>query len=383
MMSGDTDLPRGVMLEQERGFFDGENWSRVAAQASTRLGIPALSTLLEDLLAARISEDLPSIVIEISKRAAQVTERLAQIPTRTFTDCPEFILGQLTHDFDIRLRTLFKGHGSEHIASELKTKWNDLAESFRNCLLNTRPILDPSAASEKKLMVKLRATTTAMSPERAVRSNKPISTVVVVGSSDEDADEQFGRFKGSYKSFTFEDISGYNSRSNHTTLLDSKTPGAVEEMNKISVAHWRGPVKLFMDLTRELIYEEVRKVASVVFTDYHTTDLYQEVLKTISKFLNDKGEEQYHDAIRTYRMEHEHPLTFDRGGLKREKRLMAKRLSKTRNDYRLELAQARLDAEGPTKGKVRVVKEEDLEPDEYDTEMEIMAVRRFFISAIS
>ena len=375
MMEGETNLARDVMLEKERVFFDGPDWSRLVPQFSARLGIPALSITLEDLLATQISKSLPKITRQISDRAALISRQLEKLPPRTFTDCPEFTLGQLTRELDTSLKALFKGRGNESTASGLKTKWSDLCQAFRNCLLDTRPILDPSTSVEKKLMTKLRAAATAVPPEKTVRPGKTMATVDLVTNSEEDEDAPFTKFSSSHKVFTFADITGYNSRSNHTNLLNSKSSGAVEEMNRASVVHWPSPVKVFMDLTKELVYEEVSKVASVVFAEYHQTDLYQEVLKTLTNLLEEKGEEQYLDAIRAYRMEQEHPLTFDLSGLKRETKLSQKRLSKLRNDYRLELAQARVDVEGPTKGKSRIIKEEELEADEFDTQIDITAVR--------
>ena len=376
MMHPDTNLSREAGLGQEIAFFDQGGWEQTKSMVPGKLGIPSLTLVLEKLLATKITEDLPNIINKVHGRSAAIQQELKKYPARPSVDRYQFELGQLIARFGSGLKNLFEGQGRGTEASPLKHKWSILAQAFRSALLNSRPSLEISSAAERKMMTKLRAISKASTPLQTKKSSEAMQIPLEISSDDHGP--IFADFKKAVRSFALEEIEECNERRNSTHIPGQIAPRAIEDLNRKSVSHWKKPAMEFVGHVGNLVKDEVKALANDVFSEYQNTAMYAVALNAVENFLESALQDQKEEVVKTYRMEHEHPLTLDEKGLAREKAIAMKRLGAARLAYRVKLAQAKLDSEHQVKGKAKLADEKDAssEQDCFGLHIEIMAVSR-------
>jgi hypothetical protein len=373
MMHPDVTLHREAVLNHERVFFEGQEWQIMKSNAPEKLGIPSLTLLLERLLATKISEELPNITQKVDERFAAIQHELQKYPTRPSVDRYQFELGQLISKLGFRLVDLFEGQGRDAQANLLTHKWGVLKQTFRKVLMDLCPSFEISSAAEKRLMSKLR---TSSKPSPPLRTTKSESMPAALEISSDDETQIIADFRKPIRPFTLEHIGECNQRRNSTNIPSQISPHAIEDLNRQSVSHWKKPAFDFVNCVGQLVKDEVKALATTVFSSYQNTGMYMVILNSIESFLESALQDQNEEVVRMFRMEHEHPLTLDDEGMAREKDKAKEILSERRVKYRVKLAQAKLDPELTVKGKAKFAEERNIvsEPDPFGLHIEIMAV---------
>ena len=378
MMHPETNLSQITAPDQEKLFFEQENWQAMRSTAPEKLGIPSLTEKLERLLATKISEDLPNIISKVDTRFLAIQNELKKYPERPSVDRYQIELVKLISRFGFELMSLFDGPGRGTEASPLKYRWATLREAFRTALLASRPSLEISTAAERKALTKLRANN--KQPSTPVQNTKASDkTQVSMEISSDDEDPIFAAFKKPIRTFKLETIKECNERWDITHIPGQIAPRAIEDLNRLSVAHWKTPASELVDHVGNIVREEVEALVADVFSAYQNTGMYTVALNAVESFLEKALEDQKVEVMNAYRMEHEHPFTLDDKTLIREKSIAMKKLTAARLGYRMKLAEAKSNAESPAK-KPKVVEEKDLEQDLFGLHIEIMAVSHIFFA---
>jgi GTPase SAR1 family protein len=382
MMHPDVALSREAVLDQEKAFFNREEWQLMMSTTPEKVGIPSLTLRLERLLATKIAEELPNISGKVNGRFEAIQQELRKYPARPSVDRYQFELGQLISNLGFGLGSLLEGHGRSVEASPLKQKWHLLTQAFKNALKSSRPSFDISSAAERKLMKKLRASSKASTPSQATKSE---NTPALMEISSDDETPVFADFKKAIRSFTLEAVGECNERRNCTHIPGQIAQRAIEDLNRTSVSHWKRVALEFVGHVGRLVKEEVKALAGSVFSDYQNTDMYTVALDAIEDFLEKALQDQKEEVVKTCRMEHEHPLTLDDEGMAREEEKAMYSFRKARLEYRVKLAQAKLDSEVSIKGRAKVADEKDGAPeqDHFALHIQIMAVSRIFLKKIT
>jgi GTPase SAR1 family protein len=377
MMHPDVALSREAVLDQEKAFFNRGEWQLMKSTAPEKVGIPSLTLRLERLLATKISEELPNISGKVNGRFGAIQQELRKYPARPSVDRYQFELGQLISNLGFGLGNLLEGQGRDAETNPLKQKWHLLAKAFKNALLNSRPSFDISSAAERKLMKKLRASSKASTPSQTTKFE---NTPALMEISSDDETPVFADFKKPIRSFTLEEVGECNERWNSTHIPGQIAQRAIEDLNRTSVSHWKRLTLEFVGHVGRLVQEEVKALTGSVFSDYKNTDMYTVALDAIEDFLEKALQDQKEDVVKMCRMEHEHPLTLDDGGMEREKEIAMSSINRARLGYRGKLAQAKLGSEVSVKGRTKVADEEDVasEQDHFALHIRMMAVSRIF-----
>ena len=370
MMDTDKTLSSKDVIDREERYFAGENWQLIQSLKPEKLGVPLLSESLQDLLSDKVSGQLPQITEKINAKALAIDQSLALLPARPSRFQYPVILAQLVTTFGIHLKSLFGGHVRDAAANRIKVKITFIAEAFRGAILHSRPAVTECSAAERKRYARLPAGSgEADPPEKA--------TPPVDNRANDDSVEIFAGSKALGVTFSLEEIGKFNQQYNSTNIPNQIAPQAIEMMNELSVEHWESPVREFMKHVEDLVKQEVVHLAAEIFHDYQNTQMYHECTNLITNFLDEACRDQLAEGIKAYRMEHSHPLTLDKERLAKGKQEALERLKIVREKFRLKLAEATArGADGAAKGKAKSAKKEELslEPDPFETHIEIMAV---------
>jgi hypothetical protein len=183
-----------------------------------------------------------------------------------------------------------------------------------------------------------------------------------------------------FHKFSFEDIRGLNQKHARGGQPCLKFPGAIEEMQRLSVDRWCVPVHDLMQKTSNLVIQHLRKNVFEVFGSYEKFPLYQVVFEHVIKEFQtvfDAQQSLLNDMCDVERLV---PYTLDGVSLKKKSRKIQSELYEKRLENRIGLermvhdaAQSVAEARGKKKEKFSVTKD-DLPDDEYDTELEMLAV---------
>ena len=402
MMASDSSLPTETVLQNERDYFQSDQWSSIKSTHPDKLGIPALVSSLGHLLASKISEELPDIIIKINSRAATIDQALTEYPARPSIERFQFNLGQLISNFGSGLESLFSGEGRVSWDSRLRAEWELIKDGFRLSLIRSRPSVHFFSAVEDRTYSRLSGEPpTVPSTPKASKIGAKRADTVVIDADDEDDTTHNPKLpqkstpskqksnvtvsvtdpQASQKPFTLEEITEINRSQNPIHLPNQIAPRAIEDMNKRSVAHWHPLAIQVVDKIGHLVANEITVLVCNIFRDYQNTAMAQEVSEAIEEFLRQGLSEQRKQVIKACRIERDYPLTVDKTGLTRETITALDALTKSRRSHRVMLEQAKLNEEsaGQGRGKPRVVKEEEIDsqPDPYKTHFEIMAVSFF------
>jgi hypothetical protein len=201
--------------------------------------------------------------------------------------------------------------------------------------------------------------------------------------SSDDETEIFLDFKKPIKSFTLEHVGECYERRNSTHIPGQTCPQAIDDLKRQSVSHWKKPAYELVGRVGRLVKDEVKALATTVFSSYQNTGMYMVILNSIETFLENALQDQKEEVVKMFRMEHEHPLTLDDERMAREKEIATKKLSETRVKYRARLAQAKLDSEATAMGKVKLMEKDIVsEQDPFSLHIKTMAVGGFFFEQL-
>lgn len=362
----------------EADFFQTPEWQDVMSTASMKVGTQSLAIALEDLLAQKISADLPNIIQKIRSQANNINQLLKLYSPLCSTDQRATELVRLLEKFAFDLGVLFNSHRGDAAADRLKHKWIHLVTAFKSALTNSSPVLDPISAPEMKYLQRNGAITSSTTSRTSKISNlRPSSPVII---SDEE-DEVFVDTKKLRKRFTLDEIKRINQACNSANIPNQIAERAIDKMNQECVSHWKKVTTEFLTRVGEMIRGEVKKLVKQAFQAYRSTQAYAQAVGIIEKFMDESVERQLAQALGTCRMEQTRPITFDAAGLARQKSLAFKKLQANRLEYRLQIAQTEADIrqlkndEGMPIGRRTVVKEEEVSaiPDRLEIYVEMMA----------
>lgn len=159
-------------------------------------------------------------------------------------------------------------------------------------------------------------------------------------------------------------------------------PKAIENMNQMSVEHWKWPMKEFLTVTSQMLKTVLLQQLENVFVHYQQTALYSELKRIIVGFLERAYEEHCVHAEENYHIEHSKPFTMATGALERAHEQFRDALKARRRTGRVnlfvELQQAlteqdELDDDGKRAAAAKVT-DADIGDDDFAKEVEIMAV---------
>lgn len=159
-------------------------------------------------------------------------------------------------------------------------------------------------------------------------------------------------------------------------------PKAIEAMNKLSVEHWKLPMKEFLTVTRQMLQVVLLQQLDNVFAHYQQTALYLELRRIIVRFLDEAYELHCVHAEENYHIEHSKPFTMATQQLENAHEYCLSALKSRRRIGRvnlfLELQQALNEQEEMEDDAKRAaaakVTDDDIGPDDFAKEVEIMAV---------
>ena len=389
----DEDPALSHCVTRESDFFDQEGWQSVKSQCPEKLGTKSLASTLSSLLERKICDMMPSISEKISAKAADIDEMLKGLPSAPMGDQLTTILGQLILKFGYRAESLFTGSGKDIAADQLNSRWISLADAFKSAVLCSVPDLQVDAAVEQNLRRKPPVTTTPKkaspmtekAPKPVVKTPKAVKKEVncSVDLTDE-KDEPFTKYKTSQRTFYLKEISRINRKYDTTHVPNQIVPRAVEELNKVSVSHWRQLADEMLACTGTMIREFVLELASDIFQEYRSAPIFEGVKHVINRFLNAVLKDQRDKVHETCEMEQSHPYISDAARLTIEKEEALEVFRSRRNAQRVKEAAERAEAQNQTDNAVRrgpkLQKGEDplSKPDPFTMQVEIMAVSGIF-----
>jgi hypothetical protein len=356
-----------------------------------RLGRQNLSAKLSHLLQKATRQNLPSSLERLQARLTKVLQQLDALPAPLGQQYLSIALTHLINTFKDRMSKLFDG-GGDATQYTFRREWNRAVERFRAQAMGSRPRLKVGTKEENALKLKAdrvirEATPPNSIPQRAGRVDEPIS----VTSDDEESPAPVKSEtktqrpaptpKETFYSFPLEEIRAINETHAECGADPQMFPGARKAMKKISVQNFNIMLEIFLDSTEALIRDHIMKHTEAVFCKERHLPLYDAVVKKVNEYINVCCRQQYAKAMRMCDIEMEMPYTTDKNTSAKEAKRYKDMLQKARNEHRIRLLRALHDAE-QIKSKTRrtelKTKEDALDDDEWDTEIELLANARAY-----
>lgn len=174
--------------------------------------------------------------------------------------------------------------------------------------------------------------------------------------------------------FSLDEIRNINTDTYVSGVPGLGNPHAVETMNRLSVMHWKEPMEKFLNITYDLMHAILLEEVEVVFAPYQQTALYGRLQEILVNFLSSIRGEHFRQAYENYEIECVKPFTLATGVFRRAQKeaheyLFTRRHKARALRYAEEMAENLNKRVDPAK-----VTEEELGPDDYVKEFEIMAV---------
>ncbi|KAI9730129.1 MAG: hypothetical protein M1834_006122 [Cirrosporium novae-zelandiae] len=371
----DPKIEHGQARKEELDFFEGEPWITDLLSFKDRFGTVQLQTKLSQLLTDQIKACLPEIKNKVEEKLGDVEAELATLP-EPHGNQPMLLLRQLT-SFEQDLKTHFNG-GSEDFP--LQKQWIDLATSFRDGLMSSRPAFTMRDATEKVRS----QSPTARSMEDAIlidddeSDHKPHGNKRKLANSNTPHTPRkrvMKTFDGEWiietkESFTLAKIRSVNKEVHTTGIQTAVNDKALEKISKLSICHWKKVGEEFINLTGKILKNILLNQLSETFGRYKGTPLYTESEKTTERFLNNALKEQLEYTASHFEMEYSKPMTMNRKYLIQVKEENKAQLVAKRLEIRREVAVVR----SPNKAD-RTPKLADalLGPDPFADEVDAMA----------
>lgn len=182
---------------------------------------------------------------------------------------------------------------------------------------------------------------------------------------------------GSAKVFELPEIRGYNEDCSSGGLHNQIHPKAIETMNQVSISHWDQPMEIFIGATYREVKKAVTQQIKSVLRGYESTELFRQVMSTFSQFLSRLKESIDWHAEQIFSLEKKQPIVRDRHIMQIHGEAFYNELKKRRKVRKvISIMQARGQALPLDRAKAdKFIEQMDVEPDEFENELKMMAVR--------
>ena len=389
MMDPDLTLSHAAATQKEENYFkNNERWATLGEAYHQKLGRQKLSERLSFLLQKATRRNLPISLQLIQARLGAVHLRLDALPPPPGLQYISIALTHLINAFKERMSKLFEG-GGDATQFTFRCEWNRLVESFRGKVMNSRPRLLLGTEDEKAQKMKAdriirEAPPPGSTSHRAGRGLDPIEL-----SDEEDTPSrvkaeikvQSPARRQTHHRFSLEEIRVINETHAECGADPQMFPGARKAMKKMSVQNFDIISEGFLESTQDLVRDHITKHTEAVFYDSRGMPLFDAVMKHIHDYIDECCRQQYTKSMRMCETEKEKPFTTDKATSAKEAKRYKTILQEARNEHRINLKRALHDAE-QIKTRARrtelKIKEEDLDDDEWDTEIELLANARAY-----
>ncbi|KAF3491336.1 dynamin family protein [Arthroderma uncinatum] len=361
----DPRVDHATAREEELHFFSHPPWQTELVEYNDRFGTRRLQAALSRLLLKQIQDSLPGIIDKINTQARHVQNELSKLPNPPSANIPYILCQKLN---------VFMNNVQLHVDGGLPKfpflkRWGSLASEFKLYLAESRPTVRllessvdlqaPSAspdgpnddtAADAQANGKRKFKENGSNKETDLKRMKvgDVSNGHASTKSMVQANGHFDCFARPAKTFTLEEIRNVNTDTYVSGVPGLGNPHAVEAINKISVSHWSDPMKTFLNVTVEH-FEQAEEHFNIECLKPFTmaNDLFQRV------------QEETYDTF--YKKRHA---------------ARAKCYAKTIDGYHLVTGLR-------TKTDPNKVTKEELGPDEFAKELEIMSASRAYYDIAS
>lgn len=283
---------------------------------------------------------LPRIKEHVQHKAAFIDTELESLPEPMLGNLPVLVMGELG-----RFRTaLEKQIDGESQMCPFQNRFHNLATRFRQTLANTKPLLKFRDAG-----LLARRLTTGETPKGRVggtptpkpRMQAPAISVDTESGDESEVNSPMATHKsGSKRPFNTPDHTPSKSQrvdSGFTQTSPSKVqsrcftlpevrnvihrgyislpghvePKAIEELIRLSMAHWEEPVDYFLDQTKKLCQQTVFELVQTIFKHRRNTSYFTKILSVCDTFLEDALEIQLQLVKRILGWELSKPKTLN------------------------------------------------------------------------
>lgn len=373
--------------KEEEMFFGSSMWIRDLAEFEDRFGVGRLQTALSDLLMRQILGSLPSIIAQIDEKSKAIDEELQTLPNPPTEDVQRILWGK-TSDLERKIHELFDGTPSmEHSSSQrkpLQEQWNKIVMDLQTALAKTRPVLDVAAQKDNEDLAEIVDSDCEMkivgvnmsTPKK--RKSPASATSISEPSTPRRTVYSTSHFEGSKSTrITLQQLTELKIRSNTVGVPNQLDPRAIENLNKRSVEHWGKLMEIFLKATHSLVHGMLIEALEEEFAQYHQTGLYQELSRILKEFMNKLRHAHLQIAKDYCKSEREIPFTMAQGQhqvlmQQASNSLKARRLN-ARASCWLKIRGHDMSDEKVSE-KIRKIQPEQLGPDRYSQELEMMAV---------
>ena len=357
------------------------------------------------LVLIRSFGSLPQIFYQVHERIASLDAQLRQLPQPPQGNLPAIILGELLK-FEQVLHLNFDGARQQQ--AFLKD-CNDLNRSFRDLLADTKPLLTMTS-NRQSLPVRHRETPTpgaqtSMDPisldsdDEMMSQSTPNHSQSIGSKRSWPASSESPRkssrnlnnspaqpvsFNVQAKRFTFDDVETFIQNAYTGGLPSSIHPHAVEDMIRQSIAHWQGPLDIYLKRIETLCENMVADRLEETFGHRSGTTFFDQLYTSCEAFLKGQFTEQHAICHRVLSWEFDSPLTLNEEGLRVASDKAKRLLTAFRRKH---LANKAIDVQERKSGKFttgtareeKVAKFPDaqLEPEIRGLELQAMSVSSF------
>lgn len=350
-------------------------------------------------------------------KAEAIDAELKRLPEALSGNVPAIVMGELLK-FEQMIEKNIDG-GSQ--AYPFQKEWNQLALQFRKMLADSKPILKfptpPTPAHSQSTRDTLSFGSIAGTPTPAARNGAgPIA--IDIDSDDDDVDckptpvvhrsvkkrphtstqstpTKYPRTVNGFsrpatadmvhsKCFDLAELRGIIQDA-YIGLPDEVDPKATERMIHLSMAHWQGPVELFLNKTKGLCEEMVFRQVEAVFGHRQMTSYYEQIMEICDSFFKKALEEQLRLAKRVLSWESMKPNTLNDRAMNMARdealALLQSRSRMVRATAFIEEQEAKSGkiTAGPARAeKVAKVTDGQLVPEVYGVEIKAMSVSLLF-----
>jgi hypothetical protein len=376
--------------DEEELFFTSSMWKGQLSSFQDRLGTRKLQAALSDLLMRQILGSMPLIIAQVDEKSKAIDDELETLPNPPTDDVQRILWGK-TSDLERKIHELFDGnHPSiEHSHSEkkpLQEQWNRIVLDLQTALAKTRPILDVVAQKDNEDLAEVVDSDCEM---RIVSANASTPKKRKAAASAMPASEPMTpkrtpysttHFEGSKGArFTLRQLTELKIRSNTVGVPNQLDPRAIENLNKWSVEHWNKLMETFVKATHTLVHRMLLGALEEEFAQYHQTGLYQELHRILKQYMVKLLNAHLEIAKDYSKSEREVPFTMSQ---RQHQALMEQSLGNlkvrrfnARATCWLKIRGYDMSDEKLSDKIKKVQQQEELGPDRYTQEIEMMAVR--------
>ncbi|KAI9847989.1 MAG: hypothetical protein M1838_000688 [Thelocarpon superellum] len=405
----DQTLSHEQARTAEADFFRREApWNTEFLPYADRFGTEKLQLALSEKLTSQIKKSIPLINEQVRKKVEQIEQELQTLPDPPSEDLPRKLQGQLDK-MGSELQHYLDDAAGYHTFHK---QWNQLALAFRQLLMATRPDLHPDPAAGLP-RPRQRPRTIQAAPETPTpsRKNNRVESFQIVSSGDEatpvkrepDSNKRkrsgpapiptstpqkrpkqaganpISRFRAVVgTTFT---LTGIREElcSGRTTgmpgLIDSHT---VDRLSRQSAAHWKGPMLDFVDMSAELLRQQVMARLEDALGSWKPTKLFEVLVSLIQSCLERWLKDERDEANAIFDLEMRYITTLDQDGKEKWKLHAEQRFQKMRLELRINEALDEDEGDNVTEGSKREAKVakfdlKRLGKDEFWQEVDIVA----------